>query len=66
MRCALNQETQPGTLIPPPELESQLMLKPHHIQTMLSTEEVFDQNQEPPVRLWYLILTHTTQIVDKI
>jgi len=36
MRHALNQETQPGTLIPHPELESQLMLRLHHIQIMPS------------------------------
>ena len=35
MRHALNQETQPGTLIPHQELESQLMLKLHHTQDML-------------------------------
>jgi len=46
MNHATPQETQHGTLILLLELEPQLMLKLHHTQDMLSTEEENDQNKQ--------------------
>jgi hypothetical protein len=54
MRHVTPREIQLGTPILLQELVNQLMLNPHHIQDIPSTEEVYDQNKQFVFRTCYL------------